>query len=78
MDGILPECQTETDCPIPRLTAEARRVMKLRSMLVRLHEIIDPGTICKMFNATLDDLELLALVEDELKPDTATDHPGDT
>lgn len=73
MDGILPECQTEAGCPIPRLDSDALRVMKLRSMLVRLHEIVDPGTICKMFHATLDDLELLAIVEDELKPETPPD-----
>ena len=73
MDGILPECQTETGCVIPALNSASGRVMKLRSMLVRLHEIVDPGTICKMFNATLEDLELLAMIEDELKPEAQPD-----
>lgn len=71
-DGVIPDCQAERGCLIPPLLPACRRVMELRGLLVRLHPTVDPGTVCRMFGATLDDLELLALVEDYLrenKPD---------
>lgn len=34
---------------------------------MRLQPTVDAGTICRMYGATMDDLELIALIEDELR-----------
>ena len=62
-----PGCETETGCLVPSPGPEGQRVLKLRSLLMRLGNLIDPGTVCRTFGADLDDLELLAVAEDELK-----------
>jgi hypothetical protein len=54
-------------CPIPPLTPENERVMEMRAMLVRLKGLVDPGTVLRMFGATREDMEMLAVAEDELK-----------
>lgn len=41
--------------------------MQIRAMLCGLHEVVDPGTILAQYNADLDDLEMLAVIEEELK-----------
>lgn len=57
---------------MPPLLPACRRAVELRGLLVRLHPTVDAGTVCRMCGATLDDLELIALIEDflrENKPD---------
>ena len=66
-DGILPDCETDKGCVLPELAPAGARILKIRNMLVELHEIVDPGTICRMFDADLDDLELIASVEAEAR-----------
>jgi hypothetical protein len=44
-----------------------RRALDLRGLLVRLHPTVDAGTVCRLFDADLDDLALVAIVEDHLK-----------
>ncbi len=58
---------TDRGCPIPQLCEAGQRVMELRGLLVSLHPVVDPGTICRMYGADLDDLQLLAVIENELK-----------
>jgi hypothetical protein len=41
--------------------------MELRGLLVSLQPTVDAGSICRMYGADLDDLKLLAIVEEELK-----------
>ena len=41
--------------------------MELRGLLISLQPTVDAGSICRMFGADLDDLKLLAIVEQELK-----------
>jgi len=74
VDGLTPQCQTGTACLIPQLLPEGQRALEMRSTILRLRNLIDPGTICRMYDADMDDLQLLALVEDELKPEE--DHDG--
>ena len=66
MDGITPECRTEAGCPIPALEQEGRRTLEIRSMILRLKGLIDPGTICRICSVELSDLELLAIIEEQL------------
>lgn len=68
VDGIEPECIAGPGCPIPPPGDEGSRILATRDLLLRLKDLIDPGTVCRMCNIDRDDLELLALVEDELRP----------
>ncbi len=52
---------------------DGRRILETRGLIVRLRNLIDPGTVCRICNVERDDLELLALVEDELRPDDTED-----
>jgi hypothetical protein len=73
LDGILPSCKTDEGCLIPVLHPRGARALEIRSALIRLHRLkIGPG-ILNLYNATLDDLELLALAEDELNESGDTD-----
>lgn len=67
MEGELPLCQTGRACPIPVLRPEAQRVNDIRGLLVSLHDLVGPETICRICNVQSDELLLLAAVEDELK-----------
>ena len=63
VEGIEPECCT---CIVPPVSPEGQRVLELRGMLTRLHELVDSGTILKMYGVTREELEMLAIVEAEL------------
>jgi hypothetical protein len=41
----------------------------MRAVLVRLRGLLEPGTVLGMYGAGRDDLELLAIIEEELKDD---------
>ena len=41
--------------------------MELRAKLINLNGLVDPGTILKMYDADIEDIELLAFVEEEIK-----------
>jgi hypothetical protein len=71
IDGDIPACETEKGCLIPPLSENGARVMAMRQMLIRLKELVDPGTILAMHGASLHDLEMLAEAEElieQLKP----------
>lgn len=42
---------------------------------MRLHGLVDAGTIFRMVDAGLEDLELLAVVEDELREKRPAEEP---
>ncbi len=67
VDGAAAECETARGCRIPPLGVEEARVLRMRSMLVRLQGLVDAPTVLSMFGATREDIELLAEVEDELR-----------
>jgi hypothetical protein len=66
VDGVTPDCETETGCPIPELTAGNMRILQIRGLLVRLNQIVGPETICRILGVDEEDLSLLALIEGEL------------
>ena len=74
LDGILPDCQSDAGCLIPRLHPLGARAMNIRDKLVRLHRLKIGGEILRMHGATLEDLELLALAEDELNAKEGADN----
>lgn len=67
---------TGEGCPIPQLDDTGERIMELRGLLESLQPLVDPGIVCRMFDADLDDFKLLAVVEAELKQllPKGTDH----
>lgn len=72
LDGLVPDCQTEDGCKIPRLHPAAARAMEIRDKLIRLHRLKIGPAILDRYQATVEDLELLALAEDELTTKEAT------
>jgi len=69
MDGLTPECETEDGCLVPAVDQKGLRVLEMRSLLVQLRPLVDPGTVLRMCDADLDDLKLLAIIEAELQPE---------
>jgi len=67
VDGVTPDCEAGKSCLIPALDERGARVMQIRDKLVRLRDLVDAGTVLKMYGADLDDIELLAVLEDEIK-----------
>ncbi|MDA8087423.1 MAG: hypothetical protein M0Z75_12050 [Nitrospiraceae bacterium] len=54
-------------CPIPSLSAEEARILEMRGMLMGLKGLVDAGTVLRMHRATLEDLKVLASIEEGLK-----------
>jgi hypothetical protein len=65
-DDVEPEC-IEGRCLIPALDAQEQRILEIRHRLISLKDLVDPGTILRLYDADLEDLELLAAMEAELK-----------
>lgn len=65
-DGVEPECW-RGECVIPELDALGSRIIELRTMLVRLKDMVDPRTILRLYDADREDLELLAETEDAIR-----------
>ncbi|GAB4486022.1 MAG: hypothetical protein OHK006_13220 [Thermodesulfovibrionales bacterium] len=66
VDGVEPDC-FDGRCLIPDPGERGTRILQLRGLLIRLHELTIGPEILRLFQADIDDLELLATVEDELK-----------
>lgn len=77
MDEIIPDCQAGRPCLVPPLDSDGQRIIELRGLILSLHPTIDPGTVCKLYGATLDDLRLLAVVENELRTLNPEPEDGD-
>lgn len=65
LDGVEPDC-IEGNCIIPELHADEQRILHLRSLLASLNEIVDSGYILKLYDADIEDIEMLAFIEEEL------------
>ncbi len=65
LDQVRPDCESG-GCPIPRATGRGMRAVALRSMIRRLKRIVPAGEVLRLMGATARDLELLALIEDEI------------
>lgn len=71
MDGVLPECwDGQCKVGIDELTDDDWKLLNMRGMLISLEGLGIGGEILKMYEATKEDIELLAVIEDELKPVT--------
>jgi hypothetical protein len=69
-------CETERGCKIPPLSRAGRRAVDIRDKLVRLHALNIGGKVLDLCRATLDDLELIAVIEDTLKTDDGGNQDG--
>jgi hypothetical protein len=76
VDGLTPECETAEGCPIPPLDAPGRRALEMRALILRLSKLVDPGSVLRMCGADLEDLALLARIEDELNDKGGDDGEG--
>lgn len=65
-DRELPAC-IEGACLIPELDEVGSRILSIREKIISLSGLVDSGPILKMYEADMEDLELLAFVEEELK-----------
>ncbi len=63
MDDITPNCQAGVDCLVPPLTPAGKNIIELRGLLLSLRDLVDPGTVCRLYGVTLEDLKLLAAAE---------------
>jgi len=66
IDGEEPDCW-EGECKLPPLCARGRRILEIRDRIINLRDIVDPGSILRIYRADDEDIELLALVEEELQ-----------
>jgi hypothetical protein len=67
VDREIPDCETERGCRIPPLGPDEARVIRLRGQMMALKDIMSPEVVFRMCGGTWEDLELLAVVEDELR-----------
>ena len=67
IDGESLACETEKGCMIPTLSERGQHIMELRAKLMSLNGLVDPGTILKMYDADIEDIELLAFLEEAIK-----------
>ena len=66
-DGIAPDCETEKGCLIPPLGPEERRILEIRGKLITLQGLVDAGTIFQIYGVIKDDIDILTVVEEEMK-----------
>ncbi len=66
IDGDVPRCETEQGCIIPSLEGTGARVMAMRERLTSLKGLVDSGTVLALYEATREDLEMLAKVEEAM------------
>lgn len=65
-DGEMPAC-IEGDCLVPELDERCSYIVMLREKLVNLNGLVDPATILKMHDAEIEDIELLEVLEMEIR-----------
>lgn len=64
---MIPDCELESGCPIPDLSAEGARLLGVRDLLAELKESVGPETVCRLCDVDREDLALLAVIEQELR-----------
>ena len=53
-------------CPIPPVSADELQILEMRGLLISLKNMVDAETVLRMHGATLEDLKVLAAVEEGL------------
>jgi len=71
---VTPDCKTPAGCPIPPLDRDGRRALQIRSLIVRLHNLVGADSVLRICDADLEDLALLAIIEDNLPDEKDKDH----
>jgi len=66
-DGEAPPCKDERGCYIPPVGTDEQRVLEMRARLVALAPLGIGDAVLRMYEATEEDLEMLAVIEEELK-----------
>lgn len=61
-------------CLIPPLSLDEQRVLEMRGMLIRLEGLGIGGEILRMYGATKEDLEMMAVVEGESQDGRSKDN----
>lgn len=74
VDGVIPDCESGKGCLIPLVPEYSQRLLTLRGVRVALKNLVEPRIIFREFERehgelTWFDLELLAAVETELRPE---------
>ena len=83
IDGKEPPCWSTTPAPffskegemkpgvnscwLPQLDETGHRIMEIRRKLIALKDLVDPGTVLRMYRVKLEEIELLAVVEEEIR-----------
>ncbi len=67
VDGVEPECKTDRGCPVPPLSADELRILEMRGLLMQLKGLLPADAVLRMHGATIEDLMMLAVVEEGLK-----------
>lgn len=65
---MIPPCRTDEGCWIPPIPPAAQRALEIRDRLVRLHDLNIGDAVLRIYGADKNDLDLLAVAEDVLKP----------
>ncbi len=76
VDGEKPRCETGEGCLIPDLSPDALRIWEIRDRLLSLRDLLGAGPVLQAYGVTLDDLELLADLENALKAMDEEDKGG--
>ncbi|RJQ22033.1 MAG: hypothetical protein C4560_03130 [Nitrospiraceae bacterium] len=76
IDKVEPPCFNEdgdeqrpgiNSCWIPPPDERGQRILDIRAKITSLQGLVDPGTILGLYNADLEDIELLAWLEEQIK-----------
>lgn len=65
-DGLVPDCETERGCPVPSAGEAGARALRLRGRLINLGPLIGPEMVLKVYGATMEDIDLIEVIEDEM------------
>lgn len=67
IDNIAPNCSNGKGCLLPKLTDAGQRAMEQRQKIAKLSRVVTPLEAVKLIGATIEDIELIALIEEELE-----------
>ncbi len=74
IDGTEPDCW-EGECRVPGPGERGQWILEMRSLIIKLHDLVDPGSILGMYGADLEDIKLLAEAEEEIRRLNPTKDP---
>lgn len=66
IDEVTPDCETDKGCLIPPLDETGQRIIEIHARIGSLNGLVDAATVLRMYGATTEDLEMLAVIKEEL------------